>query len=110
MAYPHTRFRYKVEIEGLDAGGFSEVTGFDASIDVIEYREGDKVTTPQKIPKPGKNSSGLPMNSFGNWRINTVPWMPSGLTRAGYAPPTARTSAWTRSWAASAKSIPPFSP
>ena len=38
MAYPHTRFRYKVEIDGLDAGGFSEVTGFDASIDVVEYK------------------------------------------------------------------------
>ena len=50
MAYPHTRFRYKVEIDGLDAGGFSEVTGFDASIDVVEYREGDMVTTPQKVP------------------------------------------------------------
>ena len=44
--YPHTRFRYKVEIDGLDAVGFSEVTGFDASIDVVEYREGDMVTTP----------------------------------------------------------------
>lgn len=50
MAYPHGRFRYKVEIDGLDAGGFSEVTGFDASIDVIEYREGDMVQTPMKIP------------------------------------------------------------
>jgi len=50
MAYPHGRFRYKVEIEGLEAGGFSEVTGFDASIDVIEYREGDMVTTPMKLP------------------------------------------------------------
>lgn len=48
--YPHGRFRYKVEIDGLDAGGFSEVTGFDASIDVIEYREGDMVTTPMKLP------------------------------------------------------------
>ena len=48
--YPHGRFRYKVEIDGLDAGGFSEVTGFDASIDVMEYREGDDVTTPRKIP------------------------------------------------------------
>jgi phage tail-like protein len=50
MAYPHGRFRYKVEIDGLEAGGFSEVTGFDASIDVIEYREGDMVTTPMKLP------------------------------------------------------------
>ena len=50
MAYPYGKFRYRVEIYGLDAGGFSEVTGFDASIDVMEYREGDMVQTPYKIP------------------------------------------------------------
>lgn len=50
MAYPHGKFRYKLEIDGLEAGGFSEVTGFDATIDVIEYREGDMVQTPMKIP------------------------------------------------------------
>ncbi len=50
MAYPYGKFRYRVEIDGLDAGGFSEVTGFDASIDVMEYREGDMVQTPLKIP------------------------------------------------------------
>jgi phage tail-like protein len=50
MDYPHGKFRYRVEIDGLDAGGFSEVTGFDASIDVMEYREGDMVQTPYKIP------------------------------------------------------------
>ena len=48
--YPHGKFRYKVEIDGLEAGGFSEVSGFDASIDVIEYREGDMVQTPMKLP------------------------------------------------------------
>lgn len=49
--YPHGKFRYKVEIDGLAAGGFSEVSGFDASIDVIEYREGDMTaTTPIKLP------------------------------------------------------------
>ena len=48
--YPHGKFNYKVEIDGLEAGGFSEVTGFDASIDVIEYREGDMTQTPHKIP------------------------------------------------------------
>ena len=48
--YPHGKFNYKVEIDGLEAGGFSEVTGFDASIDVIEYREGDMTQTPIKIP------------------------------------------------------------
>lgn len=55
--YPHGRFRYKVEIDGLTAGGFSEVTGFDASIDVIEYREGDKVQTPLKLPGLKKYSN-----------------------------------------------------
>ena len=48
--YPHGKFNSKVEIDGLEAGGFSEVTGFDASIDVIEYREGDMTQTPIKIP------------------------------------------------------------
>ena len=48
--YPHGKFNYKVEIDGLEAGGFSGVTGFDASIDVIEYREGDMTQTPLKIP------------------------------------------------------------
>lgn len=50
MAYPHGKFRYTVEVEGMELGGFSEVSGFDASIDVIEYREGDKVQTAMKIP------------------------------------------------------------
>ena len=48
--YPDGKFNYKVEIDGLEVGGFSEVTGFDASIDVIEYREGDMTQTPLKIP------------------------------------------------------------
>ncbi|MCI8484936.1 MAG: phage tail protein [Lachnospiraceae bacterium] len=47
---PYGKYRYKVEIDGLEAGGFSEASGFDASIDVIEYREGDMVQTPLKLP------------------------------------------------------------
>ena len=47
---PYGKFRYKVEIDGLEAGGFSEASGFDASIDVIEYREGDMVQTPMNLP------------------------------------------------------------
>lgn len=57
MAYPHGKYRYKVEIDGLDAGGFSEVSGFDVSIDVIEYREGDMVRTPMKVPGLRKYSN-----------------------------------------------------
>lgn len=44
------RFRYTVEIDGIQVANFSEVTGFDANIDVMEYREGDMVTTPMKEP------------------------------------------------------------
>ena len=47
---PYGKFRYKVEIDGLEAGGFSEASGFDASIDVIEYREGDMGQTTMKLP------------------------------------------------------------
>ncbi|MCH5337233.1 MAG: phage tail protein [Acetatifactor sp.] len=50
MPYPYGKFRYKVEIEGKEAGGFSEVSGFDATVEVIEYREGDMVQTPLKVP------------------------------------------------------------
>ena len=48
--YPHGKFNYNVEIDGLEAVGFSDVTVFDASIDVIEYREGDMTQTPIKVP------------------------------------------------------------
>ncbi len=26
IVYPYTKFRYRLEIDGIDAGGFSEVT------------------------------------------------------------------------------------
>jgi phage tail-like protein len=47
---PYRNFLFKVEIDGITQGGFSEVTGFDSTTDVIEYREGDEVTTPRKGP------------------------------------------------------------
>ena len=31
--YPFKNFRFKVEIEGTQVAGFSEVSGFDASFD-----------------------------------------------------------------------------
>lgn len=49
--YPYKGYRFKVEIGGVMVAGFSEVTGFDATIDVVEYREGDAVDpTPRKQP------------------------------------------------------------
>ncbi|CAG7640830.1 phage tail protein [Paenibacillus allorhizosphaerae] len=49
MADPFRKFRYKVSVGSKEAG-FSEVSGYDASIDVVEYREGNHVTTPRKLP------------------------------------------------------------
>jgi phage tail-like protein len=37
---PLLGFRFRVEIEGLDVAGFSEVTGLEAQVEVHEYREG----------------------------------------------------------------------
>ena len=50
MKHPYRNFRFRLEIDGLEAGGFAEVSGFDTSVDIIEYREGDDVTTPRKLP------------------------------------------------------------
>ena len=48
---PYRNFRFRLEIDGLDAGGFSEVSGFDATFDVAEYRQGDDpMITPHKLP------------------------------------------------------------
>lgn len=48
--YPYKNYRFKVEIDNTQVGGFSEVTGFDATFDVIEYRAGDDELTPRKQP------------------------------------------------------------
>lgn len=47
---PYRNFRFRVEVDGIQQAGFSEVSGFDASVSVIEYREGNEVTTPRKLP------------------------------------------------------------
>ena len=48
---PYRNFRFRLEIDGLDAGSFSEVSGFDATMDVVEYRAGDDPSiTPTKLP------------------------------------------------------------
>jgi phage tail-like protein len=54
---PYRNFRFRVEVEGIQQAGFSEVSGFDASIDIIEYREGDMTTTPRKLPGLSKYSN-----------------------------------------------------
>lgn len=78
--YPHAKFRYKIEIDGLEAGGFSEATGFDASIDVIEYREGDMTAeTPMKVPGLKKYGNITLKKGLTDSRV-MYDWLASGLT------------------------------
>lgn len=47
---PLESYSFLVEIDSLQAAGFSEVSGLDVSIDVIEYREGSDGTSVRKLP------------------------------------------------------------
>lgn len=47
---PYTAFNFLVEIDGMTVGGFSEVSGIESTVDVIEYRGGDEHTTVRKLP------------------------------------------------------------
>ena len=37
---PYRSYRFRVEIDGIDRGGFRECSGLDYSQDPIDYREG----------------------------------------------------------------------
>ena len=85
--YPYRVFRYRVEIDGINRASFSEVSGMSASIDAVEYREGDDLrNTPRKLP-------GL--TKFGNitlrWGISDdsdfLEWLNS-VAPTNNAPPT----------------------
>jgi phage tail-like protein len=48
---PFTIGKFLVSIDGIAAGSFSEVSGLDVSVDVIDYREGNsKGPFDQKLP------------------------------------------------------------
>jgi phage tail-like protein len=48
---PFTCGNFRVEIQGITSASFSEVSGLEASIEVVDYRPGDaKGNTEQKLP------------------------------------------------------------
>jgi phage tail-like protein len=61
VSYPIAKFRFKVKWEGLSKEneiGFTEVTGLDYQIDVIEYRDGtDPNLSKRKMPGMRKFSN-----------------------------------------------------
>lgn len=47
---PYVGFNYIVEIGGIRAAGFNEVSGLDAEIEPIDYRNGDEDFVARKLP------------------------------------------------------------
>ncbi len=47
---PFMNFNFLVEIQSIIRAGFHQVSGLDATIDVIEHREGGENTTTRKLP------------------------------------------------------------
>ena len=54
---PYRNFNFLVEIDGITQAGFSDCSGFGASTDPIEYREGGENTTVE-------NFQGLPSTTI----------------------------------------------
>lgn len=40
VADPYANYMFKVEIDGITRAAFSDASGFDTTIEVVEYREG----------------------------------------------------------------------
>lgn len=54
---PYGNYNFLVEIDGIARAAFRECSGFDSTIDVIEYREGGENTTTRKLPGMTKYSN-----------------------------------------------------
>jgi len=47
---PYVAFNYLIEIGGIRVGGFNEVSGLDAEIEPVNYRNGDEDFVERKLP------------------------------------------------------------
>ena len=54
---PYRVYNFRVEIDGIDRGGFRECSGLDLAQDPIEYREGTDSLTSRKLPGMVKYSN-----------------------------------------------------
>ncbi|MDR0851322.1 MAG: phage tail protein [Clostridiales Family XIII bacterium] len=72
-AYPFTKMNFLVSINGGDGeAAFSEITGLDATVDVVEFRQGNSGSlSPVKIPglvKHGNLTMKFGMTGSANFR------------------------------------------
>lgn len=80
--YPRAKFRFKVDIGTAEAGGFTEVSGLDATIEPIEYREGNMVSeTPMKVAGIRKYSNVTLKRGVVTTK-EMYDWLAPGLTGA----------------------------
>jgi phage tail-like protein len=56
---PYLGFNFLVEIEGLVAGGFREVTGLQAEVEVCDYREGGRNGYIHRLAGPARYPANL---------------------------------------------------
>ncbi|MBZ0303872.1 MAG: phage tail protein [Anaerolineae bacterium] len=56
---PYLAFTFQVEIEGVVVGGFSEVTGLQAEIEIQDYREGGCNDYIHRLAGPARYPSNL---------------------------------------------------
>jgi len=47
---PYRGYRFRVQIDGITRAGFRECSGLDSAQDPVEYREGNELMTPRKLP------------------------------------------------------------
>jgi len=80
LYYPLTKMNFYVHVDGItNVAAFNEVTGIDATVEVIEFRQGNAHSlAPVKIPGLVKHGNitlkmGYTRNQdFKNWVINCV--------------------------------------
>jgi phage tail-like protein len=74
---PYLNFRFRVEIEGVTVGGFSEVSGFQVDTELETYREGGLNEYTHQFTKGSKFSNltlkrGLIDFDLWDWHQNVV--------------------------------------
>jgi len=47
---PYRKFNFIVEIDGITSTGFLSVDGLESATDVVDYREGNEMAAPRKLP------------------------------------------------------------
>jgi len=81
--YPYSSFNFRVEIDNIKVGSFSEVSGLSSDGDIVEYRNGDdkKLHVSKVIGRPKFGNivmkRGITDNrELWDWRANIINGIP----------------------------------